>query len=90
MDALALVHTVDWRALGIEPPDAPQDYVAKQLRRWLKARATDSVRDLPLIAEVGGLGEGRELHLWQDLLPKPVPPVPVPGVTAPSPTVPPP
>ena len=43
-----------------------------------------------LIAEVGGLGEGRELHLWQDLLPKPVPPVPVPGVTAPSPTVPPP
>jgi aminoglycoside phosphotransferase (APT) family kinase protein len=54
VDALAIVHTVDWRALGIEPPDAPQDYVAKQLRRWLKARATDSVRDLPLIAEVGG------------------------------------
>ena len=54
IDALASVHTLDWQALGIEPPDAPQDYVVKQLRRWLKARGTDSVRDLPLIAEIGG------------------------------------
>ena len=53
VDALATVHTLDWRALGIEPPNAPQDYVAKQIHRWLKARAVESVRDLPLITEIG-------------------------------------
>ncbi len=31
-----------------------------------------------LLGEIGGLGEGYELHPWQDLLPKPVPPVPDP------------
>lgn len=66
IDALATVHTVDWKALGIEPPPAPQDYVAKQIRRWLKARATDFVRDLPLIGEIGS---------WlEDHLPAPPPP----------------
>ena len=66
IDALATVHTLDWRALGIEPPNAPQDYVAKQIQRWLKARAADAVRDLPLIAEVGSWLETR--------LPPPPPP----------------
>jgi aminoglycoside phosphotransferase (APT) family kinase protein len=66
IDALATVHTLDWRALGIEPPNAPQDYVAKQIRRWLKARATDSVRALPLITEVGAWLEAH--------LPPPPPP----------------
>jgi hypothetical protein len=28
-----------------------------------------------LLGEIGGLGEGYELHQWQDLLPKPEPPV---------------
>lgn len=28
-----------------------------------------------LIQEIGGLGQGYELHAWQDLLPKPAPPV---------------
>jgi Fungal chitosanase of glycosyl hydrolase group 75 len=36
-----------------------------------------------LLGEIGGLGEGYELHQWQDLLPKPVPaavtPVPASG-----------
>jgi aminoglycoside phosphotransferase (APT) family kinase protein len=53
VDALGTIHMVDWRALGIEPPNAPQDYVAKQIQRWLKVRATESVRDLPLIGELG-------------------------------------
>lgn len=66
VDALAAVHTVDWRALGIEPPNAPEDYVAKQIRRWLKARAADSVRELPLVAELGAWLEAR--------LPPPPPP----------------
>lgn len=29
-----------------------------------------------LLVEIGGVGEGVELHLWQDLIPKPAPPVP--------------
>jgi aminoglycoside phosphotransferase (APT) family kinase protein len=53
IDALATIHTVDWRALGIAPPNAPQDYVSKQIARWRRARAADVVRDLPLIEEVG-------------------------------------
>ena len=36
-----------------------------------------------LLCEIGGLGQGYELHHWQDLLPKPVPPAPAPGVTQP-------
>jgi hypothetical protein len=35
-----------------------------------------------LLTGIGGVGEGVELHLWQDLLPKPAPPVaPAPEVT---------
>jgi hypothetical protein len=48
-----------------------------------------------LLAEIGGVGDGYELHQWQDTLPKPTPPIPptppvppVPGQTpvAPGPT----
>jgi aminoglycoside phosphotransferase (APT) family kinase protein len=59
IDALATLHTLDWRALGIEPPDAPHDYVAKQIKRWLKARAEGAVRDLPLIGEIGSWLQAR-------------------------------
>jgi len=51
-----------------------------------------------LLGEIGGLGNGYQLHQWQDLLPKPapptppvtptptdVPPVPVPGEAVPKP-----
>jgi hypothetical protein len=34
-----------------------------------------------LLVDIGGLGEGRELHLWQDLLPKPAASTPPPGLT---------
>jgi len=37
-----------------------------------------------LVGEIGGLGEGYELHPWQDLLPKPMPPAPIPDVTLPQ------
>ena len=38
-----------------------------------------------LLGEIGGLGVGYELHQWQDLLPKPMPPVqtPIPDPTKP-------
>ena len=42
-----------------------------------------------LLGEIGGVGEGFQLHLWSDLLPKPVPPAPTPPVpTPPVPTPP--
>ncbi len=41
-----------------------------------------------LLQEIGGLGNGYELHLWTDLLPKPAPPITapviIPPVTAPD------
>jgi hypothetical protein len=42
-----------------------------------------------LLGEIGGLGEGYQLHQWQDILPKPAPPVPdvipPPASAAPAP-----
>lgn len=35
-----------------------------------------------LLTEIGGVGEGCQLHLWQDLLPKPLPPTPPPAPEA--------
>ena len=40
-----------------------------------------------LLGEIGGVGEGYELHQWQDLLAKPAPPV-VPPVSIPDPSLP--
>ena len=42
-----------------------------------------------LLGEIGGLGEGCELHQWQDLLPKPVPPVQTPILDPTQPLIPP-
>ena len=42
-----------------------------------------------LVGEIGGLGEGYQLHQWQDTLPKPAPPepdvIPPPASAAPAP-----
>ncbi len=51
----------------------PPDY-----ERW-RARCGE------LLAECGGLGEGAELHRWQNLLPDPVSPAPSPQVPEPEP-----
>jgi hypothetical protein len=60
-----------------EPERGPPDY-----EKWRQ-------RCHELLGEVGGLGEGFQLHLWSDLLPKPTPPVPTPPVpTPPVPTPP--
>lgn len=53
VDAIAAVHSLDWRTLGLEAPSSPAAYVQKQVERWLKVRAQDAVRDLPLVEEVG-------------------------------------
>ncbi len=38
-----------------------------------------------LLGDIGGLGEGYQLHEWQDLLPKPAPPPPPPAAANPPP-----
>jgi aminoglycoside phosphotransferase (APT) family kinase protein len=53
IDGIATVHALDWRALGLESRSEPTAYVRKQIERWLKVRAEDSVRELPLVEEVG-------------------------------------
>ncbi len=52
VDALAAVHQVDWRALGMRAPEAPERYVAKQIARLRKLRAEESGRPLPLVEEL--------------------------------------
>ena len=42
-----------------------------------------------LLGEIGGVGEGYELHQWPDLLQKPAPPTPAPAPEAPAPVNPP-
>ncbi|MFM7272701.1 MAG: phosphotransferase family protein [Gammaproteobacteria bacterium] len=53
VEAIAAVHALDWRELGIEAPAGADAYVPKQIERWRKARAAESVRELPLVEEVG-------------------------------------
>ena len=53
VDAIGAVHALDWRELGIEAPAGADTYVPKQIERWLKARAAEAVRELPLVEEVG-------------------------------------
>ena len=61
-----------------EPEKGPPDY-----EKWRQ-------RCHELLAEIGGVGEGVQLHLWQDLLPKsepppaPVTPAPASGASAPA------
>lgn len=56
-----------------DPERGPPDY-----EKWRQ-------RCHELLGEIGGLGEGYQLHQWQDLLPKPAPPVDPTPATAPVP-----
>lgn len=60
-----------------EPEREPPDY-----EKWRQ-------RCHELLADIGGVGDGYELHQWQDLLPKPAPPEPEPEIL-PAPDSPPP
>jgi aminoglycoside phosphotransferase (APT) family kinase protein len=51
VDALADVHRVDWRGIGLSA-SAPHDYVPRQVERWLHVRTNDAVRALPALERV--------------------------------------
>lgn len=53
IDGLATVHAIDWREVLPADFAKPDGFVQRQVERWLKVRANDRVRDLPLLEEIG-------------------------------------
>ena len=47
VDALVAIHAVDWRRCGLQDMDHTDDYVSRQLARWLKQLDSYGGRDLP-------------------------------------------
>ncbi|MEM8563327.1 MAG: phosphotransferase family protein [Pseudomonadota bacterium] len=52
-DALAAIATAPWSELGLQDFGNPQDFVKRQIERWLKVRAAAPVRDLPQLQTLG-------------------------------------
>jgi len=46
-ECLAILHTVDWRALGLEDFGQPGSYFARQLSRWSKQYKASGLRVIP-------------------------------------------
>jgi aminoglycoside phosphotransferase (APT) family kinase protein len=65
IDAIADVHALDWRALPLDPPRDAERFLQRQIERWRKARAAESVRELPLLERIG--------HWLLEELPAPAP-----------------
>jgi aminoglycoside phosphotransferase (APT) family kinase protein len=49
VDAIAEVHRLDWSELGLKAPDPSQDYLSREIERWLQVRANAKARELPLV-----------------------------------------
>lgn len=52
-DALAALATAPWQDLGLDRFGNPENFLLRQIERWLAVRAESSVRDLPQIEELG-------------------------------------
>lgn len=63
------------------PGSCESERVAPDYEKWRQ-------RCHELLAEIGGLGDGFELHQWQDTLPKTAPPPPEPTPEVPPPEMP--
>lgn len=53
MEALGAVHRVDPAPLRAQGFGKPEGFAERQVRRWLKLRTEQAVRDLPLLDEIG-------------------------------------
>jgi aminoglycoside phosphotransferase (APT) family kinase protein len=53
VDALVEVHSVDWRACGLEGYGKPTGYLERQLRRFNGLWEYNKTRELPVVEEVG-------------------------------------
>jgi aminoglycoside phosphotransferase (APT) family kinase protein len=54
VDALVAIHAVDWRACGLGDLAHTDDYLARQLTRWLSQLDSYGGRDLPAARDVAG------------------------------------
>lgn len=52
VDALARLHAVDWRAVGLEDFGRPEGFLARQIRRWSQQWERSQTRALPELMEV--------------------------------------
>jgi aminoglycoside phosphotransferase (APT) family kinase protein len=52
VDALAEVHAVDWRAVGLEDLGKPSGYLERQIRRFSGLWEHNQTREVPEVAEV--------------------------------------
>lgn len=55
MSGLAAIHAVDLDEVGLADLGRREDYVARQLRTWLRAFGAMTSRELPIIEEVHGI-----------------------------------
>jgi aminoglycoside phosphotransferase (APT) family kinase protein len=53
VDALAEIHLVDWRAIGLDGFGKPAGFLERQVARWSRQFESYQVRDLPRFAEIG-------------------------------------
>ena len=53
IDALAAVHSADWRAIGLDDFGRPENFVARQVPRWSSQLERYRRRELPWFDEVG-------------------------------------
>ena len=58
VDALVAIHAVDWRACGLGDLAHGDDYLARQLTRWLTQLDSYGGRDLPAARQRGRLAGG--------------------------------
>ncbi len=52
VDALALLHSVDWRAAGLEGFGKPEGYLERQVRRWIGQLEGARNRNIPELDQV--------------------------------------
>lgn len=53
IDAIAAVHALDWERRLPENFGRPENFIRRQIERWLKVREDDAVRDIPLLRNIG-------------------------------------
>lgn len=53
VDELAKLHCVPWQEVGLQSFGNPDNFLQRQIERWLKIRSSGGVRDLPEISRLG-------------------------------------
>ena len=53
VDALAAIATAPWQELGLAQLGNPENFLRRQIERWLEIRQQSAVRDLPLLDKLG-------------------------------------